>query len=65
MRDHVTDKSLDMRRQGFVGAAMLPMAELEYTGIVDKLKALDSRFVVRSNGKTESRPRPMAAATLT
>ena len=63
MRDHVTDKSLDMRRQGFVGAAMLPMAELEYTGIVDKLKALDSRFVVRSEAKV-SRPEAIRATLL-
>ena len=36
-----------MRRQGFFGAAMLPMTELEYTGITQKLKELDERFVVR------------------
>jgi fructose 1,6-bisphosphate aldolase/phosphatase len=33
--------------QGFFGAAMLPMAELEYTGITEKLKALDTRFQLR------------------
>jgi len=47
IRDKVADKATDMRRQGFFGAAMLPMSELEYTGIVDKLQALDKRFVVR------------------
>jgi len=26
---------------------MLPMSELEYTGIAEKLKALDQRFYVR------------------
>jgi hypothetical protein len=26
---------------------MVPMNELEYTGIVDKLKALDRRFSIR------------------
>jgi hypothetical protein len=35
------------RRQGFVGAAMLPMAELEYTGITIALETLQSRFTVR------------------
>ena len=50
VRDRVSDKAMEMRRQGFFGAAMLPMGELEYTGIVEKLKALDARFVVR--GKT-------------
>ena len=47
VRDRITDKTLEMRRQGFFGAAMLPMGELEYTGIMEKLKALDSRFTVR------------------
>jgi fructose 1,6-bisphosphate aldolase/phosphatase len=47
IRDAVSDKAIDMRRQGFFGAAMLPMAELEYTGIVEKLKLLDKRFTVR------------------
>jgi fructose 1,6-bisphosphate aldolase/phosphatase len=36
-----------MRRQGFFGAAMLPMSELEYTGIMEKLQDLDNRFTVR------------------
>ena len=48
VRDHVADKALDIRRQGFVGAAMLPMAELEYTGITEKLAALAKRFVLRA-----------------
>ena len=41
------NKAIDMRRQGFVGTAMLPMSELEYTGIAEKLSALDKRFIVR------------------
>jgi fructose 1,6-bisphosphate aldolase/phosphatase len=49
IRSHVADKSLDMRRQGFFGAAMLPMNELEYTGIMEKLSVLERRFVVRSD----------------
>ena len=47
VRDKVADKSIDMRRQGFFGAAMLPMSELEYTGITEKLDGLDSRFRMR------------------
>ena len=47
VRDRVAAKAMDMRRQGFFGAAMLPMGELEYTGIVEKLEALDAKFVVR------------------
>jgi len=48
VRQHVSDKAIDMRRQGFFGAAMLPMAELEYTGIMERLKALDAGFRLRS-----------------
>lgn len=48
VRAHVTDKAIEMRRQGFSGAAMLPMAELEYTGVMEKLAELDKRFVVRA-----------------
>jgi fructose 1,6-bisphosphate aldolase/phosphatase len=47
VRDNVTAKSIDMRRQCFFGAAMLPMSELEYTGIMDKLHALDGKFRMR------------------
>ncbi|MDX1980423.1 MAG: fructose-1,6-bisphosphate aldolase/phosphatase [Bryobacteraceae bacterium] len=47
VRDHVAQKAIEMRRQGFFGAAMLPMAELEYTGIVERLNVLDGQFLVR------------------
>ena len=47
VRDDVAKKAMDMRRQGFFGAAMLPMTELEYTGIMQTLEALDERFTVR------------------
>lgn len=47
VRDRVAGKAMEMRRQGFFGAAMLPMGELEYTGIMEKLKTLDEHFVVR------------------
>ena len=48
VRTRVAAKAAEMRRQGFFGAAMLPMSELEYTGIVEKLAALDGRFTVRA-----------------
>ena len=48
VREHVANKAMEMRRQGFVGAAMLPMPELEYTGITEKLAELDKRFVARA-----------------
>lgn len=47
VRDKVAAKGIEMRHQGFFGAAMLPMSELEYTGIMEKLNALDGRFVMR------------------
>jgi len=47
VRSQVSRKAIDMRRQGFNGAAMLPMAELEYTGVVEKLAKLETRFEVR------------------
>ncbi|WP_455206940.1 fructose-1,6-bisphosphate aldolase/phosphatase [Kaarinaea lacus] len=47
VRENVANKAIDMRRQGFFGAAMLPMSELEYTGIMEKLEELDKRFKVR------------------
>ena len=34
-------------RQGFSGAAMLPMDELEYTGVMERLGRLERRFRVR------------------
>ena len=47
-RATVSDKAIGMRRQGFFGAAMLPMGELEYTGIIENLKALEPQFHVRT-----------------
>lgn len=52
VRDRVSGKAMEMRRQGFVGTAMLPMAELEYTGIVEKLTELDARFSIRREKST-------------
>jgi fructose 1,6-bisphosphate aldolase/phosphatase len=48
VRRRVAAKAIDMRGQGFFGAAMLPMSELEYTGITETLGALDERFRVRA-----------------
>lgn len=47
VRNRVSGKAIEMRRQGVFGAAMLPMSELEYTGITEKLAELDKRFIVR------------------
>lgn len=48
VRSRVADKAMEMRQQGFFGASMLPISELEYTGIMEKLEVLDGRFTVRS-----------------
>lgn len=47
VRNKVSQKAEELRRQGFSGAAMLPMSELEYTGVVETLKALEKRFIIR------------------
>lgn len=50
IRDEVSRKALEIRKQGFFGAAMLPYSELEYGGIVEKMKKLDERFILREQG---------------
>jgi fructose 1,6-bisphosphate aldolase/phosphatase len=40
VRGLVSDKATDMRRQGLFGAAMLPMRELGYVGITEKLAVI-------------------------
>jgi fructose 1,6-bisphosphate aldolase/phosphatase len=47
VRDKVSRKAVELREQGFSGAAMLPYSELEYGGIVDRLKKLEKKFKVR------------------
>lgn len=46
VRLQVQQKGVDMRRQGWSGAAMLPYGELEYGGIKNIIKELDDRFEV-------------------
>jgi len=47
VRNNVSRKAEEIRRQGFYGTAMLPMSELEYTGVMETLKALEKRFKIR------------------
>jgi fructose 1,6-bisphosphate aldolase/phosphatase len=44
VRDRAAQKAMEMRRQGFSGAAMLPYSELEYGGIVRIVESLEPRF---------------------
>ena len=53
VRDKVANKAIEIRRQGFFGPAMLPMTELEYTGIMEKLAVLDKRFEIRSESEAK------------
>ena len=46
VRDKVARKAIELREQGFSGAAMLPYSELEYGGIVERLERLDKLFKV-------------------
>jgi fructose 1,6-bisphosphate aldolase/phosphatase len=55
IRHQVAQKTSDMRNQGFSGAAMLPYSELEYGGIVSKMKKLETRFRVRETTQTVDR----------
>jgi fructose 1,6-bisphosphate aldolase/phosphatase len=47
VREKVSQKAYDIRRQGFSGPAMLPYSELEYGGIVEILNRLEKKFKVR------------------
>lgn len=47
VRNNVSRKAEEIRRQGFSGPAMLPMTELEYTGVMETLKQLEERFIIR------------------
>ncbi len=47
VRNRIAQKAEEIRRQGFSGPAMLPMSELEYTGVMETLKDLEKRFTIR------------------
>jgi fructose 1,6-bisphosphate aldolase/phosphatase len=47
VRMKVSQKAEEIRRQGFSGPAMLPMTELEYTGVMEALKELEKRFKIK------------------
>jgi fructose 1,6-bisphosphate aldolase/phosphatase len=47
VRNKASEKAMAIRDQGFFGAAMAPMEELEYTGVVERIKKLDTKFKIR------------------
>ncbi len=47
IREKASRKAIEIREQGFFGAAMLPYSELEYGGIVKRLEKLEKKFKIR------------------
>ena len=51
------EKALEMRKQGFFGAAMAGTTEIAYTGLIDTHKALEPEFRLRDdNAFNEAKP---------
>ncbi|MCI4445368.1 MAG: fructose 1,6-bisphosphatase [Candidatus Aminicenantes bacterium] len=46
IRFQIAQKATEIRRQGFCGPSMLPYSELEYGGVVEKLRELEKRFIL-------------------
>lgn len=49
IRTKASQKALELREQGFFGAAMASQDELEYTGVVERITHLDKKFTVRKD----------------
>ncbi|MGB9707188.1 MAG: fructose-1,6-bisphosphatase [Microgenomates group bacterium] len=47
VRDKASLKSIFMRDQGFIEPSMLPRDELEYGGIVERLKKIEKKFKIK------------------
>jgi fructose 1,6-bisphosphate aldolase/phosphatase len=47
VRNRIAQKAHDIRAQGFSGPAMLPYADLEYSGIKETMEKLEKRFHIR------------------
>lgn len=52
VRTKAQEKAIEMRSQGWSGAAMLPYHELEYSGFRDVVEGLIGRFRIRKNEET-------------
>jgi len=53
VRLRAQEKAIEMRSQGWSGAAMLPYTELEYSGFKDTITALLDRFETRKSTKNK------------
>lgn len=49
IRDKASEKTMAIRAQGFFNPAMAGMDELEYTGVMDNLKRLETKFIMRTS----------------
>jgi hypothetical protein len=54
VRGRAQRKAIEMRSQGWSGAAMLPYSELEYGGFRDTVSGLLKRFRLREERKPEA-----------
>jgi fructose 1,6-bisphosphate aldolase/phosphatase len=50
------EKALEMRKQGFFGAAMAGVTEIAYTGLVDTHAALEKEFRIRADFSNGAKP---------
>ena len=62
VRRRAQQKGIDMRGQGWSGAAMLPYTELEYGGFRDTVGGLVSRFAFRDGNHAGAASQVVAAA---
>ena len=49
VRRRSQEKALEMRKQGFFGAAMAGVTEIAYTGLIDTHNALEAEFRIRED----------------
>ena len=61
VRQKAQEKAIEMRSQGWSGAAMLPYSELEYSGFRDTVTGLVNRFALR-DGREDEVPLGSASA---
>ena len=52
VRYKAQEKAMEMRSQGWSGAAMLPYTELEYSGFRNVVEDLISRFAIQNGQKS-------------
>ena len=61
VRTRAQEKGIEMRSQGWSGAAMLPYSELEYGGFRDTVTGLVDRFSYRNGQSAEPVPEATTA----